>query len=100
MLTAPDEVEAKPATSSKGGVFLGALGLLLAVLAAYFPAIGNGYVWDDDAYLTNNQLILAPDGLERIWFSLDSPSQYFPLIFTVFRVEYALWGRTRRVTIW
>ena len=92
MLTAPDEVGAKPALTSKGGVFLGAVGLLLAVLAAYFPAIGNGYVWDDDAYLTSNQLILAPDGLKRIWFSLDSPSQYFPLIFTVFRIEYALWG--------
>ena len=54
--------------------------------------MGNGYVWDDDVYLTNNQLILAPDGLKRTWFSLDSPSQYFPLIYTVFRMEYALWG--------
>lgn len=48
--------------------------------------------YDDDIYLTNNQLILAPDGLRRTWFSLDSPSQCFPLIYTVFRLEYALWG--------
>ena len=31
-------------------------------------------------------------GLTRIWFSLDSPSQYFPLVYTVLRLERALWG--------
>ena len=31
-------------------------------------------------------------GLSRIWFSLDSPSQYFPLVYTSFRLEHALWG--------
>ncbi len=34
----------------------------------------------------------APDGLRRIWFSLDSPSQYFPLVYSTFRIEHALWG--------
>lgn len=81
-----------PAISPNGRVVLGTVALLLAVLAAYYPAIGNGYVWDDDAYLTNNPLITAPDGLRRIWFSLDSPSQYFPLVYTTFRAEHALWG--------
>jgi tetratricopeptide (TPR) repeat protein len=36
--------------------------------------------------------LTAPDGLRRIWFSLDSPSQYFPLVYTVFRWEYSWWG--------
>jgi len=36
-------------------------------------------------------LLSAPDGLKRIWFSTDAPSQYFPLVYTMFRVEYALW---------
>jgi tetratricopeptide (TPR) repeat protein len=42
--------------------------------------------------VTGNELLKAPDGLWRIWFSLDAPSQYFPLVYTVFRFEYSLWG--------
>jgi tetratricopeptide (TPR) repeat protein len=51
-----------------------------------------GYIWDDDVYVTRNPLLTAPDGLRRIWFSLDSPSQYVPLTYTVLRVERGLWG--------
>ncbi len=70
------------------------LALLLAVttILAYQPAWHGGFIWDDDAYITNNELLTAPDGLRRIWFSLDSPSQYFPLVYTMFRFEHAWWG--------
>ena len=69
-------------------------GLLLAVVTifAYRPAWNGGFIWDDNKYVTNNDLLMAPDGLRRIWFSLDSPSQYFPLVYTTFRLEHALWG--------
>jgi tetratricopeptide (TPR) repeat protein len=69
-------------------------GLLLAVVTilAYRPAWQGGLLWDDDVYVTNNELLTAPNGLRRIWFSLDSPSQYFPLVYTTFRIEHALWG--------
>jgi tetratricopeptide (TPR) repeat protein len=69
-------------------------GLLLVVITvlAYSHAGQAGYIWDDDVYVTGNQLLTAPDGLKRIWFSLDSPSQYFPLVYTTFRFEHALWG--------
>jgi tetratricopeptide (TPR) repeat protein len=69
-------------------------GLMLAAVTifAYRPAWHGGFIWDDDAYITNNELLTAPDGLRRIWFSLDSPSQYFPLTYTTFRIEHALWG--------
>ncbi len=70
---------------------LGAL-LLLALAAAYRPALSGGFVWDDDFYVTRNPLLTAPDGLRRIWFSADSPSQYFPLVYTVFRWQRSLWG--------
>ena len=68
--------------------------LLLAALTivAYFPARNGDFIWDDDVYIIKNQLLTAPDGLRRIWFSLDSPSQYFPLVYTSFRIEFALWG--------
>ena len=69
-------------------------GLILAVVTmlAYQPAWNGGFIWDDDEYVANNELLTAPDGLRRIWFSLDAPSQYFPLVYTTFRIERALWG--------
>lgn len=68
--------------------------LLLAsvTILAYRPAWNGGFLWDDDAYVTSNDLLTAPDGLRRIWFSFDSPSQYFPLVYSTFRIERALWG--------
>jgi protein O-mannosyl-transferase len=66
--------------------------IILIATLAYFPALHAGFIWDDDWYLTNNPLLTAPDGLRRIWFSLESPSQYFPLVYTSFRFERALWG--------
>lgn len=68
-----------------------AFGLVLLVVLAYRPAWSGGFVWDDDVYITNNPLLVVPGGLERIWFSLDSPSQYFPLTYTVFRLERMAW---------
>lgn len=70
---------------------LGAL-LVLATIFAYQQAWHAGYIWDDDVYVTGNKLLTAPNGLWRIWFSLDSPSQYFPLVYSAFRLEHALWG--------
>jgi tetratricopeptide (TPR) repeat protein len=66
--------------------------LVFATALAYQQAWHAGYVWDDDVYVTGNKLLTAPDGLKRIWFSLESPSQYFPLVYTTFRIERALWG--------
>ena len=65
--------------------------LVLAVLIAYLPAVHCGYIWDDDMYVTDNPLLYARDGLHRIWFTFDSPSQYFPLVYSTLRVEYGLW---------
>jgi tetratricopeptide (TPR) repeat protein len=69
-------------------------GLTLAAVTifAYRPAWHGGFIWDDDDYIIKNELLTAPDGLRRIWFSLDSPSQYFPLTYTTFRIEHAFWG--------
>ena len=71
---------------------LQAVVLVAAVVLAYQPAWHAGFVWDDDVYVTHNRLLTAPDGLKRIWFSLDSPSQYFPLVYTVLRLERSAWG--------
>src|SRR5437763_6270822 len=73
-------------------VWLGAATLVALTIFAYRPAWHAGFIWDDDRYVTSNHLLIASDGLRRIWFSLDAPSQYFPLAYTVLRVERSLWG--------
>ncbi len=77
---------------SRWRAWLFVLILATTTIFAYRPAWHGGFLWDDDAYVTNNELLVAPDGLHGIWFSLDSPSQYFPLVYTTFRIEHALWG--------
>ena len=77
---------------SRWRAWLFVLILAATTIFAYRPAWHGGFLWDDDAYVTNNELLTAPDGLQRIWFSLDSPSQYFPLVYTTFRIEHALWS--------
>ena len=72
--------------------WLGCLLLVAGTILVYQPAWHAGFIWDDDDYVTNNRLLTAPDGLKRIWFSLESPSQYFPLVYSAFRLEHALWG--------
>lgn len=79
-------------TSARNRACLFGLILVAATIFAYRPAWHGGFIWDDDEYVTKNHLLVAPDGLGRIWFSLDSPSQYFPLTYTTFRIERGLWG--------
>ena len=78
--------------SPRSRALIFALVLVAATIFAYRPAWHGGFLWDDDAYVINNELLTAPDGWQRIWFSLDSPSQYFPLTYSTFRIEHALWG--------
>ena len=83
---------AKQIFSSRGRFLIFAVALAALTILAYRPAWHGGFVWDDDAYIVNNELLTAPDGWQRIWFSLDSPSQYFPFTYSTFRIEHALWG--------
>ncbi|MGO8701659.1 MAG: tetratricopeptide repeat protein [Limisphaerales bacterium] len=66
--------------------------LVLGIVVAYQRVWHAGFLWEDDIYITHNPLLTAPDGLRRIWFSRDSPSQYFPLTYTSFYAERFLWG--------
>jgi hypothetical protein len=72
--------------------FWGLLFIVVATASSYWPVYSAGFIWDDDAYVTENSLLTDPDGLSRIWFSAHSQSQYFPLVYTTFRMEYAMWG--------
>lgn len=84
--------DAAPLTSRWSNGWLFGLLIVVATVLAYHPAWHGGFIWDDDLYVSNNPLLTAPDGWRRIWFSLDSPSQYFPLTYSVFRIERAWFG--------
>jgi tetratricopeptide (TPR) repeat protein len=73
--------------------FLLAAALVAVTLLAYLPVMRNGFIWDDDQYVTGNSLLRRSNGLRRIWLEPRSAPQYYPLVFTSFRIEYALWGR-------
>ena len=68
-----------------------ALLLIFSTVLAYQGAWNGGFIWDDDDYVTRNPLLTESDGWGKIWFSLEAPSQYFPLVYTVFRLERTLW---------
>jgi tetratricopeptide (TPR) repeat protein len=52
-----------------------------------------GFIWDDDDYVVLNPLLEEPGGLAEIWNpSSDRNPQYYPLVFTTFRIERAIWG--------
>jgi len=75
----------------RGHVLLGAAALVAMVVVAYVPAFEAGYVWDDHDYVVANTNLVRPDGLRRIWFEPRRMVQYYPLVHTVLRGEYALW---------
>ncbi len=71
----------------------GLRGAVIAVLtlAAYTPALGGGFIWDDFEYVAENPLLFSLGGLGRIWFSTETP-QYYPFVFTSFLLEEKIWG--------
>jgi tetratricopeptide (TPR) repeat protein len=68
-----------------------AAALILMTLLVYIPAMQGGFVWDDDAHVTNNPELRSLEGLKRIWLEPGATPQYYPLAFTTFWVEYRLW---------
>ncbi len=69
----------------------GLMALLVAtVVLAYSPVRHAGFIWDDDAHVTTNPVIIGPLGLQEIWTS--AKANYFPLTMTSFWVQHALWG--------
>lgn len=69
-----------------------AAGLVLLVCLCYAPAIGDGFIWDDDFHVTDNPELRSLSGLARIWFRPSATPQYYPLVHTVFWLEYHIWG--------
>src|SRR6266404_541430 len=65
--------------------------LLALSVITHWPALQNGFIWDDDDHLTANPAMTQPGGLHKIWTSL-SFSRYYPLTLTTFWVQRRWWG--------
>jgi tetratricopeptide (TPR) repeat protein len=71
--------KAAPRSFRFGTPAAGAL-IFCATLLAYLPALRGGFIWDDNAHVTQPSL-RSLDGLRRIWF-----------LHSAFWVEHRLWG--------
>jgi tetratricopeptide (TPR) repeat protein len=58
----------------------------------YAPAARNGFIWDDDSYITKNPTLTARSGLSLIWLDMRASPQYYPLTFSLLYLENCLWG--------
>ena len=68
--------------------WLPALLLVALTIAAYLPAIGGGFVWDDDSYVTQNATLRSLAGLRAIWFQPGAVQQYYPMTFSTLWLEH------------
>ena len=95
VLTAPNVSATPPRGTEPRGEPLGSHWLLpllwVTAIAAYYPALAGGMLWDDDAHVTRPAL-QGLDGLRRIWCDVGATQQYYPVLHTAFWVEHRLWA--------
>ena len=89
---------AAPAPAARGRLLdlplRGALLLGTLIVAAYLPAFGAGFVWDDMIFV-EAPAVRDWSGLWNIWFSpadIEREVHYWPLVYTTFWLEHKLWG--------
>jgi tetratricopeptide (TPR) repeat protein len=86
----PTGATAAGETSLRFPIWLWAALLMLGTILAYLPVWHAGFIWDD-AFLTDNPLIKASDGLHQFWRTTNAPD-YFPMTSTTLWLEWRLWG--------
>jgi protein O-mannosyl-transferase len=79
-----DRAELKP-------IWGGAL-LVLLIVAAYWPSLGGGFLFDDSVMVVDNPLFKGSDVPYRIWLTTESADRW-PVSYTAFWVQWRLWGK-------
>ena len=72
-------------------VLAGAAVIGLTVFIVYFPSLNGGFIWDDELFVTKNQITKSSDGLYRFWCTTES-IDYWPVCNSTFWIEWRLWG--------
>ncbi len=87
-------------------IFLGLASIVIITLLVYTPAIRGDFIWDDDQYVSENQLLRNSSGLGKIWslrlitkpdgqrYFISYTPQYYPLVFSTFWLESRLWDQS------
>src|ERR1700756_5455572 len=70
--------------------WLWGLFLIAFVFIAYARVFNAGFIWDDEAHLTQNPCIVGPLGLKEIWSS--ARAVYYPLVLTTFWIWHKVVG--------
>jgi Flp pilus assembly protein TadD len=85
-------------TPSNRRSLLGALALVVLVVAALAGVRDLGFVVDDREYVETNTALETTDGLAAIWTDLEAlpHHQYYPLVVTTLWLEHQLWGKEAR----
>ena len=83
----------QPATAMATWLLLGII--LLLTFIVYFPALQNGFVWDDQFYIQDNPLIRSVD-LKKI-FSTNVIGSYNPITIVAYALEYKFSGLNNSV---
>lgn len=71
---------------------IGILFLGLLIFLVYQPVIHGQWLWDDDDLVSENMSLRSVEGLREIWIKPGATPQYYPLTFTVFWLQYQVWG--------
>ncbi len=67
--------------------------LIFAVLGAFYPALENGWIWDDSGNYVDNYRYRGYGLTQLKWiFTTTFPGHYQPLTWLTHVVDYQLWG--------
>ncbi|GAB4148987.1 MAG: tetratricopeptide repeat protein [Planctomycetota bacterium] len=65
---------------------------LVAAIGIQAPALTGAFLWDDVDWIADNENLRSLSGLLRIWFEPGASIQYYPLTFTSWWIDRALFG--------
>lgn len=88
-MTSP--VPTRTGISPKVASVIGMLIMLAATVVVFWPAFHGGFIWDDNALVTESWQVKSKDGLKAIWLGQDVAA-YWPMTSTFFWLEWRLWG--------
>jgi protein O-mannosyl-transferase len=87
-----DQPESDLSRALPRGVLAGSAIIFICAVLAYYPSLRGGFILDDNFLLTENNIIKAPDGLYRFWFTAAS-TDYWPVTNTMLWFEWRMWGK-------
>jgi tetratricopeptide (TPR) repeat protein len=67
--------------------------IVAAGLWIYGPVLHGAWLWDDDRYVSENQIVQDPDGFWKVWITKDWQGKYYPLSALVAWIQWQCWGK-------